>query len=140
MRNLILVLALMTPSLVSADELTSALENAAKTHKVSVSRLKAIAMVESGGDLSAHRQNTNNTVDVGVMQINSVHFDTTCAHYRVYTLKGNTLCAALLLAKKKKRWEGKDKDWFGRYHSNTPSRKTRYANKIRAAMQHYVTK
>lgn len=54
----------------------------------------AIAKAESGMREGALNINTNNTVDVGLFQINSIHFTKQgCSLKEVSTLEGNVKCA-----------------------------------------------
>ena len=54
----------------------------------------AVAKAESGLREDAININTNNTVDVGIFQINSIHFKKEgCSLKEVATIKGNVDCA-----------------------------------------------
>jgi hypothetical protein len=54
----------------------------------------AVAKAESGMRESAFNINTNNTIDVGLFQINSIHFSKTgCSLKEVSTTEGNIKCA-----------------------------------------------
>jgi hypothetical protein len=54
----------------------------------------AIARAESGLREDAININTNNTIDVGIFQINSIHFKKAgCSLKEVATMKGNVDCA-----------------------------------------------
>jgi hypothetical protein len=111
--------------------LDQAIEEAAAAYQVDGRVLKAIAFLESsGGKFVGPKVNKNGTVDLGPMQINSIHFATTCKMYDVRTLRGNTYCAARLLRQHKK-FKDTDPDYIGRYHSRTPSKKRGYAKKVR---------
>lgn len=111
------------------------IREAAKAHDVEASDLVRIAAVESSlkGRRYTTRVNSNWTIDLGLFQINSVHWDSTCSEYDVFTLKGNAYCAAKLLAQAK-RYQAIDKHWKGRYHSKTPSRKVAYNAKLSRAL------
>lgn len=104
---------------------------AAKRYDVDAQHLIKIAFLESSFREDARRANPNGTIDLGMFQVNSIHWTTTCKRFDVFTLKGNALCAAKLL-----RLAGKHADtdphWIGRYHSRTPSRKEAYAAKLAA--------
>jgi hypothetical protein len=67
-----LALSCALPTLAHADRL----DDAATFQKVSVSSLRGIAQVESGMNLNAVNTNTNGTVDIGLMQINSTWLPT----------------------------------------------------------------
>lgn len=102
----------------------------AKEFNIDAQLLIKIAAIESTFNIHAKRVNKNNTVDIGMFQINSVHWTTTCKKYDIFTLKGNTQCAATII-KGIERHKQTDPNWKGRYHSKTPSRKLHYANLIR---------
>lgn len=127
---MLLLLLLMNSATAASPQLLTAISVAAKAYAVSEDKLLAIAMVESGGQLKARRENKNGTVDVGPMQINSIHWGSTCADYRVHTAEGNVMCAAKIVYQLRKRWAKRDADWIGRYHSGTPGRKERYKQKL----------
>lgn len=122
------------PAKVSHNALTQAIKRAAKAYDVDPRALAAIAYLESsGGKFVGLRHNRNGTWDVGAFQINSIHWDTTCAAYNVHVLKGNAMCAAKLL-RSHRRHRDSDPHWRGRYHSKTPSRKQVYATKLEKIM------
>lgn len=90
-----------------------------------------IAYVESRYVVNALNKNRNGTVDVGLFQINTVnHKPCEQAGYDVYTIKGNVYCAVSIVASLKK-YKKHDKNWLGRYHSKTPSKKLAYTNKLK---------
>ena len=103
--------------------------NAAKRYHLNVQDMLKIAFLESSFNSEARRVNKNNTIDYGLFQINSVHWSTTCKEYDIFSVKGNSLCAAKLLAGFK-RDADIDEHWIGKYHSKTKSKKIAYANKI----------
>lgn len=102
---------------------------AAKRFDVDSQDLIKIAFLESSFRANAKRVNRNGTIDVGMFQVNSVHWNTTCRAFDVFTLKGNAECAAKLLMLAKRGSET-DPHWIGRYHSKTPSRKIKYSSKV----------
>ena len=131
---LLLLQALCLP--VGAD----CFDDAAAWHGVHAGVLRAIAIQENRRcDASVHR-NKNGSVDIGCMQINSVHlpelapFNITkerlldpciniyvgARHYRKMVLKyGNTWTAV------------------GAYHSQTPKYRDAYARRVEAIFRHY---
>ncbi len=110
---------------------------AALKYKVPVNKLVKIAYIESRFKADAVRYNKNNTMDVGVMQINSIHWDTTCKVYDVTTIKGNIMCGAKILASHK--WRAtKDDCWVAVFHSKTPKFKQRYCNKLAEVPNHVI--
>lgn len=97
----------------------------ARQYGIDSQALVRIAHVESHFNQKAMRSNRNGTVDIGMFQVNSVHWDTTCQGIDIFTLEGNARCAALIL-KMHQKHAPKDRNWLGRYHSKTPSLKTKY--------------
>jgi len=102
-----------------------------KEFKLQPDKLLRIAYVESRFNHNAIRQNKNGTIDVGMMQINSVHWTTTCKAFDILKLKGNVQCAAKLLSMHKLK-ASTDMYWIGRYSSKTPSIKFKYYQKLQA--------
>lgn len=108
--------------------------NAAKKYNVDASDMIKIAYVESKFNPSAfNKNNKNGTVDIGLFQINSIHWTTTCKDYDVFSVKGNSMCAAKILSNIKKRHALDDKNWVARYHSSTHSKKYAYAELLKKA-------
>lgn len=95
--------------------------------------LVRIAYVESRFKVNAVRVNTNGTTDVGLFQVNSIHWTSTCKGLDVFSIQGNTECAARIILKHKKSASHFDTSWLGRYHSKTPSRKAKYINLLKNA-------
>lgn len=117
-----------------ADSLDQACKVAARTYRVNYKLLKAISIVESGGGKRVQLQaNKNGTKDAGPFQINSVHWNSTCKEYKVDTAHGGALCAAKILAGHYKH-SRHDPEWYGLYHSKTPTLKHGYAMKIKSIM------
>jgi soluble lytic murein transglycosylase-like protein len=115
-------------------KLDQALAKAARKHSVPIQVLRAVATIESSyGKRAVLRKNKNGSYDTGPMQINSVHWNTTCKQYDVSTLQGNANCGALLLSKALKHKA--DPQAVGRYHSKTPSLKSKYETKVRKILQ-----
>lgn len=104
---------------------------------LNANKLMRIAYVESTFNQKAIRVNSNNTIDVGMFQINTVHAESTCANLNVYNFEDNLICAALILVQHKKK-QSEDSIWFARYHSKTPSRKQKYYNKLMAVPTQYL--
>ena len=60
----------------------------------------AIMKAESNGDNTAFNINTNGTIDLGLFQINSIHYKTKgCSLQEVSTIKGNIDCAYSIFKK-----------------------------------------
>ena len=106
---------------------------AAEYHKVNPWVLKAILKVESNFNPRAANRNANGTVDVGMAQINSMHFDRlrkygiTPAHLMDGCV--STYVAAWHLASKIREHGN---TWFSvaAYHSTTPCQNERYRGLI----------
>lgn len=131
MRLLILVSILLLSTMAQATTLSAAIERASKRYKVDARLLHAISQIESSkGRYAILRRNRNKTYDVGAFQINSIHWDTTCKNYDVFTLQGNANCAARLISMHKKH-ASTDPIWYARYHSTTPKFKNIYAKKVK---------
>lgn len=108
---------------------SSCIKEAAAHHGVNPDVLQAIIQVESRGNPNAVNYNSNNTVDVGRGQINSVHFPT-LAKYGLepgHLLNGciSDFVSAWLLSKAIQRHGN---TWFGiaSYHSTTAEKNHRY--------------
>ena len=106
---------------------------AATRYNINASVLQSIGQHESGLKSTAINRNNNGTVDVGVMQINSVHF----AELQSYGISPtalwepctNVMVGAFLLAKSIKKY-GNTWEAVGAYHSRTPNLKERYALQV----------
>lgn len=105
---------------------------ASKRFGVDSQDLLKIAFLESSFKETAVRVNKNGTIDLGMFQINSVHWSTTCKAFDIFTLEGNAYCAAKLVKLAKEGAREDDEHWIGRYHSKTPSLKVAYANKVQS--------
>lgn len=104
--------------------------DAAVLHRVNPWILKAILKVESGFNANAINRNANGSVDVGMAQINSIHFSE-LARWGIapgHLMDGcvATYVAAWHLAKQMRKHGD---SWFGvaSYHSTTPCQNARYA-------------
>lgn len=116
-------------------------ENISGLHK---DVIVAIKIVESGARLdSPIRHNSNGTVDVGIMQTNSIWFPSLQANgIAPYMLNDNCVSikvAAWMLIKHLKAtrdlWEA-----VGIYHSSTPHLKESYRHKVRQVYQYLRNK
>lgn len=111
-----------TPS----KRIVNAIVNASDEYDVDALELTAIGIVETGlGKYAKTRKNRNGTFDKGLFQINTIN-ERTCIEYNLDSAEGSALCAAKLLSSIKM----KHKDYLGRYHSKTPSKKVLYSKKI----------
>lgn len=103
------------------------ISRAARAYNVSVEKMTAIAIVETGlGRYTAVKLNKNGTRDKGLFQINEVN-KTFCREFNLNTDEGSAFCAAKILADLKKRYP---KDYYGVYHSKTPKYKEAYKEKV----------
>ena len=106
-----------------------AMVKASEKYGIDVQALVKIGYVESRYNQAAIRVNKNGTIDVGMFQVNSVHWSKECKGLDVTTLQGNADCAAKIIAGHAIH-AAADKDWLGRYHSKTPSKKRGYARQL----------
>ncbi len=102
---------------------------AAAYHGVNADVLRAILLVESGGRPLVVNRNPNGTLDVGIAQINSIHFD----ELRRYGIQPAHLfdeCIAIFVAAwhyaKQVRLYGHTWQAIGAYHSRTRVHNERY--------------
>ena len=99
--------------------------------------LRAVAWRESKGDASAINHNANGSIDVGQLQINSVHFSELARegipHRALTDPCVNIFVAAWLLKQKMVRY-GNTWRAIGAYHSESPRERDAYARSIRAIL------
>lgn len=129
----IVVLALsclLVPSCQAAD----CFQEAAAFHRVDADILRAIARIESAFDQKAVGNNTNGTQDLGMMQINSVHFpelvNQGIAPQRLLDACTSIYVAAWHYARQVRRY-GNTWKAVGAYHSATPALRDGYARRVR---------
>lgn len=125
-KTLLLLFLVLIPDWVSAF----CFQEAGSRYQISPWLLWSIAKVESGLDPSAINQNRNGTVDVGLMQVNSIwaeqlgktwdHLDDPCT---------NVMAGAWILNQCVQNY-GYTWKAVGCYHSRTPERRDAYALKI----------
>jgi len=113
------------------------LDQASDFHRVNAWVLRAIIWQESGNRSTVVVRNTNGSVDVGLGQINSVHYRElglyNVAPAQLLDSCVNTYVAAWLLAKKMKA-HGNTWEAVGAYHSETPSEKWPYVARIQGIL------
>lgn len=110
---------------------------AAQRHGVNPHILRAILQVESGMRAHVVNHNTNGTIDVGMAQINSIHFPE-LAQWGITPNQLLDPCVATHVA----AWHLKrsllrhGNTWFGvaAYHSTTPKHNQRYQELVRKEM------
>jgi soluble lytic murein transglycosylase-like protein len=107
---------------------------AAAHHDLDADLLRAIAYFESRMNPNAINKNKNGTVDVGLMQINSVHFPRLASqgvdHRRLRDPCLNARVGAAMLSELVWRF-GPTWQAVGSYHSRTPELTSSYARSIR---------
>ncbi|MDP9902394.1 lytic transglycosylase domain-containing protein [Variovorax ginsengisoli] len=115
-------------------------EEAAAFHGVSAMLLRAIIYHESRGNPAAIGRNANGSIDVGLGQMNSIHFPELARHGIApgHLLNGcvNAYVAAWHLSKQMRTYGN---TWLavGNYHSKTPTFRDRYASEIYAVLQRW---
>lgn len=119
------------------EQVTACVGPAAQYHQVHSGILKAIIKVESSGNPLAIHRNANGTVDVGIAQMNSMHFKD-LAKYGIVPNQLFDACTAIYVAawhyaKQVSRWGN---TWFavGAYHSATPYYNSRYQALVNNAL------
>lgn len=87
--------------------------------------------------------NKNNTIDVGMMQINSIHFKALANYGISENLLRENRCANVFsgtwLLKKSIQHYGYTWDGIGNYHSRTPVYHDRYVKNIISLISHQTT-
>ena len=106
---------------------------AGRMYKVPPMLLQAIAWVESRYDKNAQNHNTNGSVDMGVMQINSLWLEP-LAQYGIETKHLYNACfninVAAWILRKQINEVGYNWQAVAHYHSRTPDRGESYARKV----------
>jgi soluble lytic murein transglycosylase-like protein len=99
--------------------------------------LRAVAWRESKGDAAAVNRNSNGSVDVGQLQINSIHFPDLARqgipHRALTDPCVNVFVAAWLLKQKMVKY-GNTWRAIGAYHSESPKHRDAYARSIQAIL------
>lgn len=108
--------------------------------------LKAIRKVENGLVCTVSH-NTNGTVDLGPMQINSIHLPAIQNHYPDISYEDvackpclNITIGSWLLSQRLQEVDGDIWLAVGNYHSKTPHVRQRYLNKIEDAVEDILKK
>lgn len=126
LRPILFFYLLLSSSISQAD----CFDDAANYHRVKVSVLRAIAMQENSRCDATIRKNTDRSIDVGCMQINSVHFNELSRH-NIYPSDLLDKCKNIYVGawhyKKKIIKYGDTWQAVGAYHSETPGRRDAYA-------------
>lgn len=130
MRTLIFICALCANYSAQAGTLDKAIARSAARHGVSPTHLRLLAAVESSSGRNVRdRYNKNGTIDRGIMQINSVHWQKCGGGTRLHTAEGSIDCAARLVAAIRPR----NLYDLAKYHSKTPSKRLAYYRKLQEA-------
>jgi soluble lytic murein transglycosylase-like protein len=128
------VLLLITSSATAAD----CFDLASRYQGINSTVLRAIAMMENPRCDARISKNTNGSVDVGCMQINSVHF-TELARHGVLPADLLDQCKNIYVGawhyKKMVRKYGNTWKAIGAYHSETPHLRDRYAQGVYRILQ-----
>ncbi|GAB5099885.1 MULTISPECIES: lytic transglycosylase domain-containing protein [unclassified Caballeronia] len=99
--------------------------------------LRAVAWRESKGDASAINRNANGSIDVGQLQINSIHFPDLARqgipHRALADPCVNVFVAAWLLKQKMVKY-GNTWRAIGAYHSESPKHRDAYARSIQSIL------
>ncbi|VWB43623.1 transglycosylase SLT domain-containing protein [Burkholderia latens] len=136
-----------TPTLAAAFALSCALhtparadclDDAAAFQKVSVSLLRGIAQVESGMNPNAVNTNTNGTVDIGLMQINSTWLPTLAregiTRESLFDACTNAYVGAWILSQNIRQL-GPNWNAIGAYNAASPDKRLAYARKVYDAIR-----
>lgn len=111
-------------------------EKAGRDFGIEPTLLKRIATIESSLNPRAINQNKNGTVDIGLMQINSIHLrrlsKVGVTRQSLLDPEVNVYVASLLLSSHIRR-NGYNLDAIGRYHSANPVHKTAWLKRLAMA-------
>ncbi|KAK48990.1 lytic transglycosylase [Caballeronia jiangsuensis] len=122
--------ASLAPGAARADD---CFEQAAAYQGVNPLVLRAVAWRESKGDTAAINRNANGSIDVGQLQINSIHFTDLARqgipHRALADPCVNVFVAAWLLKQKMVKY-GNTWRAIGAYHSESPKHRDAYARSI----------
>jgi soluble lytic murein transglycosylase-like protein len=125
--------ALVLSLLCGAAHADDCFNQAAAYQGVNPSVLRAVAWFESKGDASAINRNANGSIDVGQLQINSIHFDDLARQgvpHRALTDPCINVYVAAWLLKQKMVKYGNTWRAIGAYHSESPKLRDAYARSI----------
>nr|WP_322050017.1 transglycosylase SLT domain-containing protein [Paraburkholderia bannensis] len=127
-------LLIATPGLALAD----CIDDAAAFQHVNVSLMRAIAQVESGTQTNVVNRNSNGTVDIGLMQINSSWLPRLAqvgiTQQSLYDPCTNAYVAAWILAENIRQF-GPTWNAIGAYNASSPDKRLAYAQKVYATAQ-----
>lgn len=119
---------------VSAKGKTTCWDEAGRYHKIDPWLLRAIAVVESSLDPNAIRQNTNDTTDIGIMQINDKVWLPSLSKHGITKKMLKNPCVAIYagawILRQHFNEFGYTAKAIGVYHSRTPHLRDSYAKKV----------
>ncbi|MFK4705870.1 AraC-like DNA-binding protein [Roseateles asaccharophilus] len=123
------------------------LQEEAKRQSFEPWRLAAILKTEAG-QVGTFRLNSNDTYDIGPMQVNTIHLkklsevfgasERTLAQLLAYDGCFSVAVGAMLLRQRTNEANGDFWYGIGRYHSKTPDKSARYMLKVHRAMTDIV--
>ncbi|BAN23034.1 lytic transglycosylase catalytic [Caballeronia insecticola] len=129
-RRALVICMMLAANAVHADD---CFEQAGAYQGVNPLVLRAVAWRESKGDAAALNRNTNGSIDVGQLQINSIHFPDLARqgipHRALNDPCVNVFVAAWLLKQKMVKY-GNTWRAIGAYHSESPKHRDAYARSI----------
>jgi len=140
----ILILIAAMPAKASESDprgaaVAACLTEAARLHRLPPSLLIILLQVE-GGTLGRVSHNSNDTVDIGPMQVNQIWLPKLAAHWNAtpaatYLALRDSFCAnveggAWILRQALDEAHGDLWDGVGRYHSHDPAHKTAYLRQV----------
>jgi|GEM_PF-513071 len=122
------------PTIARAD----CIDDAASFHHVNVSLMRAIAQVESGTQTHAVNANSNGTVDIGLMQINSSWLPRLAregiSEQSLFDPCTNAYVGAWILSENIRQY-GPTWSAIGAYNASSPDKRLAYARKVYATAQ-----
>ncbi len=134
MKKFLLIISCLIPAIAAAD----CFDDAAAAYQVNPWILRGIAHVESRFNPAAINRNTNGTIDIGMMQTNSIHLPR-LAKYGITRQDIMQPCTSVHVAawmlREKMNKHGNTWNAVGAYHSETPFYRDRYAAKVRAIIR-----
>ncbi len=135
MRKIITTILCFTAFSICTNAHADCYEAASIYHAVNPTILRAISAGESNYNPRAYNKNSNGSIDIGLNQINSVHFKE-LAKYGIqpndlWDPCTNTFVAAWRLRQKMNKY-GNTWSAVGAYHSETPHLRDRYAARIKS--------
>ncbi len=110
-------------------------QEAGQKYAVSPRLLWAIAKAESNFDPSSINRNRNGTIDVGLMQINSIWADQLGGTWDALGNPCTNVMAGAWILSQCIRDYGNTWQAVGCYHSRTPTRRDAYASRIAAILE-----